>query len=137
MSTPSPEAESDSHARTYRGSRGPSGSGTLVGEQQSTDSSCSPYKPDTTVDTAWKNGWLGEGAFKSSTRRHRSDPKVADLAKRGFMAMITTGRELGHDVPGEKEFAERLQSAMGQELVRRGGQGGSVGWEDVGDQLWG
>jgi hypothetical protein len=40
------------------------------------------------------------------------------------MAMITAGRELGYDVPGEKEFAERLQSAMGQELVRRGGQGG-------------
>ncbi|KAH7129809.1 hypothetical protein B0J13DRAFT_563381 [Dactylonectria estremocensis] len=51
---------------------------------------------------------------------HSSDSEVAEEAKKGFIIMINTGRELSFDAPGEVRFSERLQAAMFEELKRTG-----------------
>ena len=45
------------------------------------------------------------------------------------MAMITAGRLLDYEVPGEEKFKEKLQAAMGEELARSGKQ--SVSGDDI------
>ena len=51
---------------------------------------------------------------------HSAQPEVAKLAHQGFMSMVHCGRDFGYEVPGETRFAERLQKAMWEELVRSG-----------------
>ena len=58
-----------------------------------------------------------------------ADSAVAKEAKRGFMNMISCGRDLDYDVPGEAKFAERLQTAMGEALAKSGKQ--SLSGEDI------
>ncbi|KAF4415256.1 hypothetical protein FACUT_13541 [Fusarium acutatum] len=51
---------------------------------------------------------------------HHPDTSLAQLAKKGFMAMIHCGRDVDYSVPGEDVFAERLQATMWAELVKSG-----------------
>ncbi|KAK7430473.1 hypothetical protein QQZ08_002992 [Neonectria magnoliae] len=51
---------------------------------------------------------------------HHEDPRVAKEANKGFMCMINCGRDMDYEVLGEARFTERLQRAMGEELVRSG-----------------
>ncbi|KAK7415766.1 hypothetical protein QQX98_005679 [Neonectria punicea] len=51
---------------------------------------------------------------------HHEDPRVAKEAKEGFMCMVNCGRDMGYEVPGEAWFTEKLQKAMGEELIRSG-----------------
>ncbi|KAF2807349.1 uncharacterized protein BDZ99DRAFT_465256 [Mytilinidion resinicola] len=60
---------------------------------------------------------------------HNADSAIAKEAKKGFMAMIFCGRDLDYEVPGEMKFTEKLQAAMGEELVRSGKE--SVDGEDI------
>ena len=60
---------------------------------------------------------------------HNTDSAMAKTAKKGFMAMITAGRLLDYEVPGEEKFKEKLQAAMGEELARSGKQ--SVSGDDI------
>lgn len=54
---------------------------------------------------------------------------VAKEAKDGFMLMVSSGRELAYDVPGEARFSERLYATLHEELIRSGKE--SVGTEDI------
>jgi Protein of unknown function (DUF3632) len=58
-----------------------------------------------------------------------ADSAVAKEAKKGFMTMISCGRDLDYDVLGEAKFAERLQAAMGEALATSGKQ--SVSGDDI------
>ncbi|KAG5756516.1 hypothetical protein H9Q72_008486 [Fusarium xylarioides] len=49
---------------------------------------------------------------------HHPDTSLAQLSKKGFMAMIHCGRDVDYSVPGEEVFAERLQATMWTELVK-------------------
>ncbi|KAF5592845.1 hypothetical protein FPCIR_5528 [Fusarium pseudocircinatum] len=60
---------------------------------------------------------------------HHPDTSLAQLAKKGFMAMIHCGRDLDDSVPGEDVFAERLQATMWAELVKSGKE--SLDGDDV------
>ncbi|CZR44651.1 uncharacterized protein FPRO_14404 [Fusarium proliferatum ET1] len=60
--------------------------------------------------------------------RH-ADTSLAQLAKKGFMAMIHRGRDVDYSVPGEDVFAERLQATMWTELVKSGKE--SLDGDDV------
>ncbi|KAF5692784.1 hypothetical protein FDENT_2659 [Fusarium denticulatum] len=60
---------------------------------------------------------------------HHPDTSLAQLAKKGFMAMIHCGRDVDYSVPGEDVFAERLQATMWAELVRSGKE--SLDGDDV------
>ncbi|RKK96685.1 hypothetical protein BFJ63_vAg4675 [Fusarium oxysporum f. sp. narcissi] len=51
---------------------------------------------------------------------HHPDTSLAQLAKKGFMAMIHCGRDVDYSVLGEDVFAERLQATMWAELVKSG-----------------
>ena len=51
---------------------------------------------------------------------HYNDPKVAKEAKKGFMVMISSGREVEYDILGEAKFHESLQKALWEELVKSG-----------------
>lgn len=57
------------------------------------------------------------------------DTSLAQLAKKGFMAMIHCGRDVDYSVPGEDVFAERLQATMWTELVKSGKE--SLDGDDV------
>ncbi|KAK4444788.1 hypothetical protein QBC34DRAFT_414636 [Podospora aff. communis PSN243] len=61
---------------------------------------------------------------------HHDDPDVWMEAKKGFMSMVSVGRDLDWDVPGEAVFREKLAVAMRDELVARSGRG-SVNIDDV------
>ncbi|KAF9873798.1 hypothetical protein CkaCkLH20_08532 [Colletotrichum karsti] len=58
-----------------------------------------------------------------------ADLVVAKAAKKGFMDMISCGRIMEMDVPGEARFAGKLQKAMWEELVRSGKK--SVDGDDI------
>ncbi|PNP74193.1 hypothetical protein FNYG_12242 [Fusarium nygamai] len=60
---------------------------------------------------------------------HHPDTSLAQLAKKGFMAMIHCGRDVDYSVPGEDVFAERLQTIMWAELVKSGKE--SLDGDDV------
>lgn len=60
---------------------------------------------------------------------HNGDLAVAKEAKKGFMSMISRDRELDFDVPGEARFAEKLQTAMWETLVRSGKK--SLGGDEI------
>jgi hypothetical protein len=51
---------------------------------------------------------------------HHSDPAVAKEARKGFMSMVTCGRLLDYEVPGEAKFEERVQVAMTEALATGG-----------------
>ncbi|KAH7237083.1 uncharacterized protein BKA55DRAFT_579052 [Fusarium redolens] len=51
---------------------------------------------------------------------HHPDTSIAQVAKKGFMAMIHCGRDLDYSIPGEDVFAEKLQATMWAELVKSG-----------------
>jgi hypothetical protein len=51
---------------------------------------------------------------------HSAKAEVAKKAKEGFMCMVHCGHDMEYDVPGEARFMERLQTAMGEELIRSG-----------------
>ncbi|KAH8665517.1 hypothetical protein BGZ61DRAFT_592945 [Ilyonectria robusta] len=60
---------------------------------------------------------------------HSADSAVAKEAKEGFMLMVSSGRELAYDVPGEARFSERLYATLDEELIRSGKE--SVGTDDI------
>ncbi|KAH7013020.1 hypothetical protein EDB80DRAFT_709230 [Ilyonectria destructans] len=60
---------------------------------------------------------------------HSADSAVAKEAKDGFMLMVSSGRELAYDVPGEARFSERLHATLHEELIRSGKE--SVGTDDI------
>lgn len=60
---------------------------------------------------------------------HSANPEVAKKAKEGFMRMVHCGYDMEYDVPGEARFMERLQTAMGEELIRSGKE--SVEGDDI------
>ncbi|KAH6970727.1 hypothetical protein BKA56DRAFT_596815 [Ilyonectria sp. MPI-CAGE-AT-0026] len=60
---------------------------------------------------------------------HNTDSAVAKEAKDGFLLMVSSGRELAYDVPGEARFSERLYATLDEELIRSGKE--SVGTEDI------
>ena len=60
---------------------------------------------------------------------HNGNTAVAKEAKKGFMSMISCGRNLDYDVPGEAKFAEKLQAAMGEALAKSGKK--SVSGDDI------
>ncbi|MCJ1384432.1 hypothetical protein MMC17_007548 [Xylographa soralifera] len=60
---------------------------------------------------------------------HNADAAVAKKAKQGFMSMIGCGSNLDCGVPGEAKFAEKLQAAMGEALLKSGKE--SVSGDDV------
>ena len=60
---------------------------------------------------------------------HHKDPEVAKIAQKGFMDMISVGREFNYDVPGEAQFAGRLQKVMWEALIASGKE--SLGVEDI------
>ncbi|KAF5558692.1 hypothetical protein FPHYL_7283 [Fusarium phyllophilum] len=60
---------------------------------------------------------------------HHPDTSLAQLAKKGFMAMIHCGRDVDYSIPGEDVFAERLQATMWAELVKSGKE--SLDGDDV------
>ena len=60
---------------------------------------------------------------------HDADAAVAKKAKEGFMSMISSGRILDFEVPGEAKFKEKLEAVMGDALVRSGKE--SVDGDDV------
>ncbi|KAF5654474.1 hypothetical protein F25303_1398 [Fusarium sp. NRRL 25303] len=60
---------------------------------------------------------------------HHPDTSLAQLAKKGFMAMIHCGRDIDYTVPGEDVFAEKLQATMWAELVKSGKE--SLDGDDV------
>jgi hypothetical protein len=60
--------------------------------------------------------------------RH-ADSAVAQLAKKSFLNMVTCGRDLGYEVPGEARFVGRLQTAMFEALKASGRE--SVGIEEI------
>ena len=60
---------------------------------------------------------------------HNADTAVAKTAKKGFMSMISCGRDLDYDVPGEAKFTEKLQAAMGEALAKSGKK--SVSGDDI------
>ncbi|KAH6880535.1 hypothetical protein B0T10DRAFT_565756 [Thelonectria olida] len=45
---------------------------------------------------------------------------VSGPARKGFELMVSTGRAIGLDIPGEKRYLERLFKALEKELVARG-----------------
>ncbi|MCJ1404374.1 hypothetical protein MMC11_007599 [Xylographa trunciseda] len=51
---------------------------------------------------------------------HNADTAVAEKSNKGFMSMISCGRNLDYDVPGEAKIAEKLQAAMGEALAKSG-----------------
>ena len=60
---------------------------------------------------------------------HNADTAVAKKAKKGFMSMISCGRHLDYNVPGEAKFTEKLQAAMGEALAKSGKE--SVSGDDI------
>ncbi|KAL6408382.1 hypothetical protein AUP68_08239 [Ilyonectria robusta] len=60
---------------------------------------------------------------------HSADSAVAKEAKEGFMLMVSSGRELAYDVPGEARFSDRLYATLDEELIRSGKE--SVGTDDI------
>lgn len=48
------------------------------------------------------------------------DHSVSEQAKKGFMRMISCGKDLGIEVPGEATFGKKLQTALYEELLRSG-----------------
>ena len=60
---------------------------------------------------------------------HNVDTAVAEKAKKGFMGMISCGRNLDYNVPGEAKFTEKLQAAMGEALAKSGKK--SVSGDDI------
>ena len=60
---------------------------------------------------------------------HNADPVVAKEAKTGFMSMVSRGRELDYDIPGEANFKEKLEPAMWEALVRSGKK--SLGGDEI------
>ena len=57
------------------------------------------------------------------------DPEVAKMARRGFDAMIISGRLMGYDIPGEAKYWEKVEKALEEELRRSGKV--SVSAEDI------
>lgn len=60
---------------------------------------------------------------------HNTDLAVAKEASQGFMDMISRGRELDFDVPGEAKFKEKLQATMWEALVKSGKE--SLSGDDI------
>jgi hypothetical protein len=54
--------------------------------------------------------------------------EVAKVARRGFDAMIVSGRLMGYDIPGEVNYWAKFEKAL--EELRRGGKV-SVSIEDI------
>jgi hypothetical protein len=57
------------------------------------------------------------------------DPEVAKVARRGFDAMIISGRLMGYDIPGEAKYWAKVEKALEEELRRSGKV--SVSAEDI------
>ncbi|KAF5551663.1 hypothetical protein FMEXI_3229 [Fusarium mexicanum] len=51
---------------------------------------------------------------------HHPDTSLAQLAKKGFMAMIHCGQDVDYSVQGEDVFVKKLQATMWAELVKSG-----------------
>ncbi|KAF4494649.1 hypothetical protein FAGAP_9211 [Fusarium agapanthi] len=51
---------------------------------------------------------------------HHPDTSLAQLAKKGFMAMIHCGRDVDYSIQREDVFAKKLQATMWAELVKSG-----------------
>lgn len=58
-----------------------------------------------------------------------ADITVVKSARQGFLSMITCGRDLDYEVPGEAKFVEKLQVVMAEALAASGKP--SVGLEDI------
>ena len=57
------------------------------------------------------------------------DAEVAKVARRGFDAMIVSGRLMGYDIPGEAKYWAKVEKALEEELWRSGKV--SVSAEDI------
>ncbi|KAG7405323.1 hypothetical protein ACKAV7_013391 [Fusarium commune] len=92
-------------------------------EQQSEQSSLNrgPLAQDQRADEAgFSMAWWLFWRRRFQKLSHHPDTSLAQLAKKGFMAMIHCGRDVDYSVPGEDVFAERLQATMWAELVKSG-----------------
>lgn len=66
---------------------------------------------------------------------YSTDPGVAKEAKKGFMSMISRGRELDYDIPGEIKFKEKLEATMWEALKKSGKKSLSIDEVDI-DVNW-
>jgi Protein of unknown function (DUF3632) len=57
------------------------------------------------------------------------DTELAKVARRGFDAMMTSGRMMGYDIPGEAKYWAKVEKALEEELRR--GSKVSVSAEDI------
>ncbi|KAF5640043.1 uncharacterized protein FTJAE_4590 [Fusarium tjaetaba] len=93
----------------------------LKADKQQSSLNLGPLAQDQRVDKAGFSmaRWLfWRSRFQKIS--HHPDTSLAQLAKKGFMAMIHCGRDVDYGVPGEDAFAERLQATMWAELVKSG-----------------
>lgn len=76
-------------------------------------------RADVTLPGCSMERWLFWRRRLQQLSRH-ADPAVAKEARKGFMSMVTCGRLLDYDVPGEAKFEERVQVAMTEALATSG-----------------
>ncbi|KAF5724861.1 hypothetical protein FMUND_418 [Fusarium mundagurra] len=102
----------------------------LKADERQSSLNLEPLAHDQRVDGAEYSmaRWLFWRRRFQKLSRH-PDTSLAQLAKKGFMAMIHCGRDVDYSVPGEDVFAERLQATMWAELVKSGKE--SLDGDDV------